>query len=212
VLVDSGSVGTFVSTQLVQQLNLDTVACDSSSFRTTDGGLMVCDKKVQQLKWFIQGYSFVADAKVLPLKCYDLILGEDWLEEFSPMTVDYKLKTIQFAHQGQIIKLQGVVDNTATCTPLSVHKLSGLLKTGAVSHCIQMKVLAISAISDTESGTLHTTSEEALPAGVSEVLGQFAHLFAEPTRLPPSRTIDHKISLVPGAQPVKVRPYKYSPI
>jgi hypothetical protein len=48
---------------------------------------------------------------------------------------------------------------------------------------------------------------------VSVVLSQYNHLFAEPTRLPPSRIVDHKkISLVLGAQLVKVRPYKYSPI
>ena len=77
ILVDSGSVGTFVSEQLVQQLNLVTTACEPSTFRAADGGLMISDKKVHRLQWFIQGYQFVSDARVLPLKCYDLILGED---------------------------------------------------------------------------------------------------------------------------------------
>jgi len=36
-------------------------------------------------------------------------------------------------------------------------------------------------------------------------------LFAEPTQLPPSREADHQIPLLPGAQPVSVRPYRYSP-
>lgn len=94
ILVDSGSVGTFVSTQLVQQLKLSTTPCEPSTFRAADGGLMLCDQKVSQLQWFIQGHHFLSNAKVLPLKCYDLILREDWLEEFSPMTIDYKLKTI----------------------------------------------------------------------------------------------------------------------
>lgn len=30
--------------------------------------------------------------------------------------------------------------------------------------------------------------------------------------LPPKRAVDHQIPLVPGAEPVKVRPYRYSPI
>ena len=77
ILVDSGSVGTFVSEQLVKHLKLDTSACDTSTFRAADGGMMLCDKKVSQLRWFIQGHKFVSDAKVLPLMCYDLILGED---------------------------------------------------------------------------------------------------------------------------------------
>lgn len=127
ILVDSGSVGTFVSKQLVQQLQLHTTPCDASTFRAADGGLMICKEKVTDLKWFIQGHSFVSEAKVLPLKCYDLILGEDWLEDFSPMTIDYKLKTIKFEHKGNTISLQGVVDNNSTCTPVSTHKLRSLL-------------------------------------------------------------------------------------
>jgi len=53
----------------------------------------------------------VSDAKVLPLKCYDLILREDWLEDCSPLLIDYKLKTMQFVYQGKNIKLQGVVND-----------------------------------------------------------------------------------------------------
>ena len=51
-----------------------------------------------------------------------------------------------------------------------------------------------------------------LPIEVEELLQQYNHLFAKPTSLPPARSADHTIPLVPGAQPVKVRPYRYSPI
>jgi tRNA A37 N6-isopentenylltransferase MiaA len=39
----------------------------------------------------------------------------------------------------------------------------------------------------------------------------FASLFEQPTALPPSRSFNHSIPLVPGAQPVFVRPYRYPP-
>lgn len=55
-------------------------------------------------------------------------------------------------------------------------------------------------------------SDPELPPGGVETLKQFNHLFAEPVGLPPTRLADHKIPLVSGAQPVKVRPYRYSPI
>jgi len=106
LLVDSGSIGTFVSEQLVSRLKLKTTACEASTYKAADGGLMLCDQKVTQLPWFIQGHKFVSDAKVLPLKCYDLILGEDWLEDCSPLLIDYKLKTMQFMYQGKTVKLQ----------------------------------------------------------------------------------------------------------
>ena len=37
-------------------------------------------------------------------------------------------------------------------------------------------------------------------------------MFATPTELPPVREADHQINLMPGAQPVRVRPYHYSSI
>lgn len=138
ILVDSGSIGTFVSDQLVHKLHLKTIPCPASTFRAADGGIMLCDHKVAGLQWYIQGYSFESDAKVLPLKCHDVILGEDWLEEFTPMVMDYRSKTMQFTHLGKPVKLQGAIDNTTTCTPVSAHKLKGLIKHGEISHCVQM--------------------------------------------------------------------------
>lgn len=104
------------------------------------------------------------------------------------------------------------MDNPITCTPVSAYKLRGLLKHGAVSHCIQMNVPTLQVVSTVVDAANQTSSEEELPEGVFDLLIQYKHLFAEPTGLPPTRVADHRIPLVPGAQPVKVRPYKYSPI
>lgn len=36
-------------------------------------------------------------------------------------------------------------------------------------------------------------------------------MFDEPSGLPPAREFDHAIPLIPGAQPVNLRPYRYNP-
>ena len=41
------------------------------------------------------------------------------------------------------------------------------------------------------------------------LLGAFAAVFAEPTLLPPPRSRDHNINLVPGSALVAVKPYRY---
>lgn len=46
---------------------------------------------------------------------------------------------------------------------------------------------------------------------VQSLLDEFAEVFAERSDLPPRRACDHKIPLIPGAQPVSVRPYRYAP-
>jgi hypothetical protein len=41
------------------------------------------------------------------------------------------------------------------------------------------------------------------------LLDEFPDIFAEPAGMPPPRSQDHRITLVPGAAPVAVRPYRY---
>ena len=79
VLVDSGSIGTFVSDKLVQALGLQTEPCQSVTFKAADGGQLPGSEQVTALRWCVQGHKLKSDARVLNLHCYDMILGEDWL-------------------------------------------------------------------------------------------------------------------------------------
>jgi hypothetical protein len=56
------------------------------------------------------------------------------------------------------------------------------------------------------------TSEQTLQPEVSKLLDDFALVFSKLTSLPPVRSCDHVIPLVPGARPVNIRPYKYPPL
>lgn len=46
---------------------------------------------------------------------------------------------------------------------------------------------------------------------LAALLAEFSFLFAPLSALPPQRACDHVIPLVPGAKPVYVRPYRYTP-
>lgn len=84
ILLDSDSVNTFVSDTVVSSLNLQTDQCEQLKFTTANGSLMQSDRRVSQLQWFIQSHTFSYNARVLPRKCSDMILGADWLEDHSP--------------------------------------------------------------------------------------------------------------------------------
>jgi hypothetical protein len=49
------------------------------------------------------------------------------------------------------------------------------------------------------------------PADLHDLIAQYEELFAKPVGLPPKRHISHTIPLIPGAQPFRLRPYRYNP-
>ena len=54
------------------------------------------------------------------------------------------------------------------------------------------------------------TQLEVVPE-IQQLLLQYSQLFQEPSSLPPERYCDHHIELVPGAQLVNTRAYRYAP-
>lgn len=214
ILVDSGSVASFISTQLADSLQLQSVQCNQANFVTADGSPMVCSRQVQNLKWKVQGHYFMTTVGILPLKCFDMVLGEDWLEECSPMWVHWSNKIMRFTYQGKRIELYGVMHQVDQCTAISAHCLQGLFTKEAVQFCLQLKLEMPQTQLTAASQELHSISlsdSVEVPVEVRELLSTYEDLFQEPNALPPQRSFDHHIQLLPGAPPVSIRPYKYSP-
>jgi hypothetical protein len=53
VLVDLGSVETFISEELVQKLRLQTEPYDSTTLKAVDGGQLQCSSHVPALEWWV---------------------------------------------------------------------------------------------------------------------------------------------------------------
>ena len=119
---------------------------------------------------------------------------------------------MRFNHKGTRITLKGVTDDNSRCPAISSTKLQGLLKHGAVAFCLQLVHTEPDNIPmlDDHICSMDTT-EAAIPQPIQQLIDANADLFAEPSSLPPRRDADHHIPLLPGAQPVNVRPYRYSP-
>lgn len=68
---------------------------------------------------------------------------------------------------------------------------------------------------DTVAQLVSPTSSTPLPSinrhpSLDTLLSYYDILFAPPTTLPPARSIDHHITLLPNTTPINVRPYKYA--
>jgi hypothetical protein len=87
ILIDSGSCHTFVSSKVTMQLpggsSLNTPFAVQVASRST----LSYEGQIKRVEWFIQGYKFISDLKILPLQHFDVILGYNWLSQFSPMRV-----------------------------------------------------------------------------------------------------------------------------
>jgi hypothetical protein len=145
----------------------------------------------------IQSHQIQSTFRVLELHGYDIILGCDWLYEYSP--VGLNLKSREFTSEKKGTKLTFIDETLPNKHFLVTHKkMKKVLRKGAVGV-----VLYTQAINMTEQE--HST----LPS-ISGLLSQHKQVFEEPTQLPPERAIAHKIPLQPGAPIVNSRPYRLS--
>lgn len=198
ILVDSGSTHSFISNKTALGLHLKQTPVPSFTVRVANGETLTCDRQLSQCSWTTQGHTFSTDLRVLNLSCYDIVLGMDWLEDNSPIMHHWDKKKMSFLYQGHEITLQGVVPNLTSCTEISAVQLLKIVEADTLQHLIYL-------CPNTE------VTPEVHPAPIEQLITEYSVLFEEPKSLPPHRNWDHHIPLMPGTQPVCIRPYRYTP-
>lgn len=108
VLIDSGSSTSFISNAMATKLVGVSALSSYSSVRVVGGGMLQSSQLLVQVPWTIDQFTFLTDFRVLPLASYDIIVGMDWLEQFSPMHIHWLEKWMMIPYQGQWVFLQGL--------------------------------------------------------------------------------------------------------
>ena len=199
MLVDSGSTHSFISESLAAQWSQWSALPSPIQVRVANGSILLCTHELPKCPVWIDGYCFLLNLRVLPLNCYDIILGMDWLEQHSPMTVDCKKKSLDFLYLGSEIHLQGVQTDLSACTVISLQELVQLEKQDAIWCAMEVDI-------SEQPATI-----KPLPPEIQALIQQFSGLFEEPSGVPPNRSNSHTIPLIAGAQPFQLRPYRYNP-
>lgn len=107
-LIDSGSTHSFIDTSVATPLP-GVLPCSPLKVKVANGAVMTCCSFLSDCKFSVEGVTFSHDIRILPLNCYDGILGIDWLAQHSPMTVDWEQRWLSFTYEGQLVTLQGAV-------------------------------------------------------------------------------------------------------
>lgn len=115
------------------------------------------------------------------------------------MTVNWKSKCFSFDYQGAEITLQGVQSDLTLCAPISIHELAKLEQNDSIWSVVELLVHEVKV------------PEKTVPEEIQNLIQQFDKLFQEPKGIPPHRSSSHTIPLIPGAQPFRLRPYRYNP-
>lgn len=184
MLVDSGSSTSFLAASIASQLPHIQCSPIQPSVKIANGQLLRCVSVIPSCQFSIEGHQFQHNLRILHLDSYDLILGMDWLELYSPMQVHWKSKWISLPYRGSTIMLQGLTTSSDT----------------------DMFFQLVSADSPESSN-----NDVQYPPEIAALLDEFPSVFSAPTSLPLARSCDHVIPLVSGASPVNIWAYRYPP-
>jgi hypothetical protein len=205
-LVDSGSTHNFlhprVMRRLLCQIDVDAVL----EVRIADGGRLRSTGCCPGVLVRLQQLSFSADFYILPLGGCDMVLGAHWLRTLGPILWDFSELSMVFTVANQRYKIMGNRSQPVHGVGIRCMEQVWKKESPVSSLLIQPRW-----VQDTELVSITASNQPVLPQ-LHQLLDRFSHLFAEPTALPPQRSHDHQIPLLPDSAPTNVRPYRYAQI
>jgi hypothetical protein len=116
VLIDSGSSYSFISAKLAPSLLGISTMPHLVLVQVANGQILQSYSVLEQARWEIQGCQFMSSLKVIPLPYYDMIIGIDWLEAYSPMKVNWRQKWMIIYHFGNSVQLMELQSSLPDCS------------------------------------------------------------------------------------------------
>ncbi|KAL8158626.1 hypothetical protein V2J09_000163 [Rumex salicifolius] len=197
ILIDSGATHSFLDPRVLPGTPFEPNTTSLMEVVVANGYKLYSQQGCKDFKWEMQGHRFIFSPRILKLGGCDLVLGGDWLREFSPILFDFKALKISFHKDGHKLEFSGIREEAGlrSMTGLKLHKL--------FKKRVPLFVTQIARLFSVQAESV------ALPSQITELLDSFAAVFSDPVGLPPSKNHEHSIPLKPETQPICIRPYKY---
>lgn len=195
ILIDSGSTHSFINSHYCERMGFTQRRGQFIEVIVANGEMLLTQGISREVTIHYQGEKIIADLRHLPLTGCQVVLGANWLSTLGDIIWNFQELTMKFVDKGREHQFKGLQTDKVNLQEPD-HKD---LRQNSQAFIIQLCSLA--------SGE---QTEEALQPAVTELLGKYSRLFEEPRGLPPPRSFDHQIPLLPGILPVCCRPYKQS--
>jgi hypothetical protein len=198
VIVDSGSMDNLISTEMVEKLEMEMID-HPSPYRVLwlQKGHQVTVTKQCLVEFKIGGYNDKILCDVIPMDVCHLLLGRPWQYDKNVIH-DGRMNTYTLEKNGRTHMLLPIKDKEVkmevrnTVLLISEKELLTEVKKKEEQQFIVVKKSKI---------VLTSTRIDDLPEEVQELLGEFTDIIVDelPRSLPPIRSVNHHIDLIPGA-------------
>ncbi|GKC77654.1 hypothetical protein Tco_1128428 [Tanacetum coccineum] len=165
-----------------------------------DGNQMVSEYMCKGFEWTIQGITYVI---IIPLGSCDMVLGVQWLATLGDILWNYEKLTMEYKYKGKRVVLRGSQQAV-------LFWLNGKQSTKKVTN--DRAELSVMFVCVYLRQLWHMSSNKSsLNNDIQEVLNDFKSVFEVPKELPPQRSHDLSIPLLPNTSPINIRPYRHPP-
>ena len=201
-IADTGALHNFLAERMAKTLGLE-VTKSSNRMKAVNSAARDVIGMAANVVCTVGDWAGYVNFLVVPLDDFDLILGNDFFMRAKVAVVPH-LNGLFILDELRTCFVQGKFVPKDECD--DVGKVNGVLSATQVENGLRRgEETFLAALLDVKPDR---TVE--VPDQVAELLRQFADVM--PPELPPRRTIDHKIELVPGSQPFAHAPYRMSPL
>lgn len=209
VLLDSGSSGNFVSSKFVQDHGVRARRDESpQTIHLADGGQQLTQGIASSLLLQMDQYQERVDLAVLPLSGYDVILGMPWLEDHNPH-INWRDKSVSFHHENHHHTLR----SDSMLHMLTRAELKLAIRRGELDFVCRGHLSTAEAPDHESRDKPASPEDKEFEIERKEILSKYSEAFPDalPKGVPPSRSIDHKIELLPGSAPTSLPVRRMSP-
>lgn len=96
ILTDSGSTQNFLDESVAKKVGCKLEAVSPLAITGGGGNKLEAMYMCKGFKWQLQQATFTTDMIILPLGCYDVILGVQWLKSLGPILCDFEKLHMEF--------------------------------------------------------------------------------------------------------------------